>query len=293
MNRRKPTPAEVARDVAYLVVGSLFYALSLDCLMVPADLAAGGITGIAVVLRALTGAPVGAVNVAINVALLLWVARTSSRRYLVRTLAGLLVSSVLIDALAPVAPDLAGGDVLIASVMGGALSGVGLGLVFRSGGNTGGVDIVAQAIARRTGYGVGSITVVIDSLVVASSIPVFSVHNALYAFLCMFVSGRICDAVVDGPRTVRAAYIISEQHDRIAQEILTTLNRGCTEVSARGLYAGKPRPMLFCVLGRSEVSELKEIVAETDPDAIVFISEVHEAFGEGFRRMEEDKQLQP
>lgn len=289
MSRRAPTWRERLRDGAFLVVGSLLYALALDCLMVPTGLAAGGTTGVSVVVNALTGLPVGAVNMVINVALLLWVARTRSRRYLARTLAGLVVSSVLIDVLAPFAPDLAGGDVLIAALVGGAVSGAGLGLVYRSGGNTGGVDIVAQALSRRMGYGVGSVTIVLDSLVVASSIPVFSLRNALYAVLCMFVSGRVCDAVVDGPRTARAAYVISREHERIAEEILTTLDRGCTELSARGLYAKEDRPVLFCVLGRSEVSELKAIVAEADPDAIVFISEVHEAFGEGFRRIEDDE----
>ena len=278
---------ERARDVALLVAGSLLFAVGLDCFMVPAGLAAGGITGLATVTHAVFGWPVGLQTIAANIVLLALIAKSGDRRYLVRTLGGLIVSSVLTDLLAPYLPTPAEGDLLLAALMGGAVSGAGLGLVFRSGGNTGGVDIIAQHLARKTGFGVGSITIILDMLVIAISIPVFSLKNALYAVVCMFVSGVVTDAVVDGPRTVRAAYIVSLKHDEIAHEILNTLHRGCTEFSARGMWTGEERPVLMCVLGRSEVTRLKSIVSRVDPSAIVIISEVYEAFGEGFRRMEE------
>ena len=275
------------RDMALLVAGSLLFAIGLDSFMVPSGLAAGGITGLATVTHAVFGLPVGLQTIAANVVLLALVARGGNRRYLLRTIGGLVVSSVLTDVLAPWLPTPAGDDILLAAIMGGAISGAGLGLVFRSGGNTGGVDIIAQAISRRTGFGVGTITIVLDMIVIAISIPVFSLKNALYAVVCMFVSGVVTDAVVDGPRTVRAAYIVSNEHEAIAREILGELNRGCTEFSARGMWTGESRPVLMCVLGRAEVSHLKAIVSHIDPTAIVIISEVYEAFGEGFRRIEE------
>ena len=284
---RQETATELARDAALLVAGSLLFAVGLDCFMVPSGLAAGGITGLATVTHALFGLPVGLQTIAANIVLLALVARRGDRRYLFRTIAGLVVSSVLTDVLAPFMPAPAKGDLLLAALMGGAVSGAGLGLVFRSGGNTGGVDIIAQHLARRTGFGVGAITIVIDMLVIAISIPVFSLTNALYALVCMFVSGRVTDAVVDGPRTVRAAYVVSEKHDEIAHEILNGLHRGCTEFAARGLWTGEDRPVLMCVLSRAEVTRLKSIVSQIDPAAIVIISEVYEAFGEGFRHMEE------
>lgn len=276
-----------ARDAALLVAGSLLFAIGLDCFTVPSGLAAGGITGLATVTHALTGLPVGAQTIGVNILLLALIVRGGNKRYLIRTVAGIVVSSVLTDLLAPFMPAPAGDDLLLAALVGGATCGAGLGLVFRSGGNTGGVDIIAQAISRRTGFGVGAITMVMDAVVVLISIPVFSATNALYAVVCMFASGRVCDAVVDGPRTVRAAYIVSLEHERIADEILHSLHRGCTEFSARGMYSGDDRPVLLCVLSRAEVTHLKSIVSQIDPTAIVIISEVYEAFGEGFRRIEE------
>ena len=276
-----------ARDAALLIGGSLLFAIGLDCFTVPSGLAAGGITGLATVVHALTGLPVGALSVGANIVLFALVARGGDKRYLIRTIAGLLVSSLFIDLLAPFMPAPAGDDLLLAALVGGATCGAGLGLVYRSGGNTGGVDIIAQAISKRTGFGVGSITMVMDAIVVLISIPVFSVTNALYAVVCMFVSGTVCDAVIDGPHTVRAAYIISTKHDEIAPEIMQTLNRGCTEFAARGMWSGDDRPVLLCVLSRAEVTRLKSIVSRIDPSAIVIISEVYEAFGEGFKKMEE------
>ena len=276
-----------ARDALLLIGGSLLFAVGLDCFTVPSGLAAGGITGLATVVHALTKLPVGALTVGANIVLFAFVVRGGDRHYLIRTLAGLLTSSLFIDLLAPYMPTLAGDDLLLAALVGGVTCGTGLGLVYRSGGNTGGVDIIAQAISRRTGFGVGTITMIMDAIVVCISIPVFSVTNALYAVVCMFASGRVCDAVVDGPRTVRAAYIVSLEHEKIADEILHNLHRGCTEFAARGMYSGDDRPVLLCVLSRSEVTRLKTIVSHVDPTAIVIISEVYEAFGEGFKRIEE------
>lgn len=285
--RRMPL-GRVLRDAAYILVGSCIYAIGLDCFEVPNGLAAGGLTGIATISHALAGRyglylPVGAQTIAMNVLLLIIVElKTHDRSYIARSIAGILVSGIMTDALAPLVPNLGQGDLLLSAIWGGVVVGIGIGVVFLSGGNTGGTDIICQMIARKTGNPVGSVSIAVDGLIVAASIPVFSIRNALYATVAMFVAGRVIDIVVDGPHTARAAYIISEQHDEIANKILYELGRGCTELQGRGVWSGNARPVLFCVLGRSETVLLKSIVAQVDPEAIVIISEVHEAFGQGF-----------
>ncbi len=281
------------RDAALIVGGSLVFAIGVDCFEVPNGLAAGGVTGLATVFHAIAKAqgvnlPVGIQTIVMNVFLLLLVIRSGSRKYLVRTVGGILACGILTDAVAPFVPVLGEGDLLLCALWGGVITGAGLGLVFSSGGNTGGTDIIAQLIARKTSLSVGTACMLVDGIVIAFSATVFSVENALYAAVAMFISGKVIDAVVDGPRTARAAYIISAEHEAIAEQILHTLERGCTELQAQGAWSGEERPVLFCVLGRSETVRLKQIVSECDPDAIVFISEVHEAFGEGFRAIEED-----
>ncbi|HIY51770.1 MAG TPA: YitT family protein [Candidatus Olsenella avicola] len=280
-----------ARDALLIILGSLVFAVGVDSFEIPNGLAAGGVTGLATVFYAMADAagfylPVGLQTIVMNVALLSLVIRSGDRGYIVRTVAGIVACGILTDLLAPVVPVFSNErDLLLCALWGGVVTGLGLGLVFRTGGNTGGTDIVSQLLARKTGMPVGTAIIIVDGIIIAFSATVFSIEQALYAAVAMFICGKVIDMVVDGPRTQRAAYIISVEHEKIANEILYTLNRGCTELQARGVWSGNPRPVLFCVLGRSEAVRLKQIVAEVDPEAIVIISEVHEAFGEGFRQI--------
>ncbi len=275
------------RDLALIICGSAVFAVGVDCFEVPNGLAAGGVTGLATVFYALARTagivlPVGIQTIVMNIFLLMLVIKTGNRGYIVRTIIGIVACGLFTDVLAPFMPVLGNDDLLLCALWGGVITGVGLGLVFRTGGNTGGTDIIAQLVAKRVGLPIGTAVMVVDGLIIAASAPVFSVENALYAAVAMYISGKVIDAVIDGPRSERAAYIISEKHAEIANAIMYDLNRGCTELQARGVWSGNNRPVLFCVLGRNQVPLLKEVVAEADPEAIVFISEVHEAFGEGF-----------
>ena len=283
----------VAVEALLIVGGSIIFAVGVDCFEIPYGLAAGGVTGLAQVIsevaaRAGVTVPVGLQTIAMNALLMLLVVRTGNKGYMVRTVAGIIACGFFTDALVPFLPVVGSEeDLLLCALWGGVIVGVGLGLVFRAGGNTGGTDILAQILARRTSMPLGTAIIIVDGAVIALSATVFSVEQALYAAVAMFISGKVIDAVVDGPRTSRAAYMITERYRDVEREILIGLDRGCTELSARGAWSGRERPVLFCVLSRSETVHLKEIVAGIDPDAIVFISEVHEAFGEGFRRIEQ------
>ena len=281
----------VLHDALLIVVGSIIFAIGVDIFEVPYGLAAGGVTGLAMVFSAVAETfgvtlPVGLQTIVINALLMILVVKSGSRGYIARTVAGIIACGFFTDALVPFLPVVGGEqDLLLCALWGGVVTGLGLGLVFRTGGNTGGTDIVAQVVARKTALPVGTSVIIVDGIVIALSATVFSVEQALYAAVAMFICGKVIDAVVDGPRAARAAYIISEEHDAIAHEIMHTLDRGCTELEARGMWSGTERPVLFCVLSRSEAVWLKQIVAECDPKAIVVISEVHEVFGEGFRQI--------
>ena len=288
----RPISWKVAvRDALLIVAGSIVFAIGVDVFEVPYGLAAGGVTGLAMVFSAVAetfgvALPVGLQTIVINALLMVLVVRSGNRGYIARTVAGIVACGFFTDALVPFLPAVGGeGDLLLCALWGGVVTGLGLGLVFRTGGNTGGTDIVAQVVARRTSLPVGTSVIIVDGVVIALSATVFSVEQALYAAVAMFICGKVIDAVVDGPRAARAAYIISEKHNEIAHEILHTLDRGCTELEARGMWSGEERPVLFCVLSRSETVWLKQAVASCDPNAIVVISEVHEVFGEGFRQI--------
>ena len=291
---RKLDARSLVRELVLVVAGSALFAVGLNAFLEPNGLAPGGVTGIAIIIRAASLSlggpelPVGAQTLVMNGLLMLLAWRVGGPRYVARSLAGVVLSAVAIDALAPVLPTLGDGDLLLCALWGGVICGVGLGLVFKAGSNTGGTDIVCQILARRTSLPVGTWVIVTDLMIVAASAPIFSVENAMYATVAMFLMGWVLDRVVDGLGSERVAWIISSEHEKIARAVLDDLDRGCTEFTATGKWTGERRPVLFVILGRGDIAELKAIVAAADPDAIVVISEAHEAFGEGFRRLEGD-----
>ncbi len=259
---------------------------------IPNGLAAGGITGLATTIAAVSRSmgvilPVGMQTIVMNILLLIYAyASTRDLGYVSKSIMGIIASGLFMDLLAPIVPVPTQGQLLISALWGGVIAGVGLGIVFLSGGNTGGTDIICQAIAKRTGISLGVISIIIDCVVLAVSVPVFSLTNALYAGVAVVVAGYVMDMVLEGPLSARAAYVISREHEAIAREVMDELDRGCTELEARGMWSNEPRPVLMVVMGRGETHLLKEIVSRIDPEAIVIISEVHEAFGEGFGRID-------
>ena len=269
------------KDSFFIVLGCAIFAVGLDVFEVPNGIAAGGITGFATVIRAIA-LPFG-FDLPIGMA---FVAKSGNKKYLLKSVAGFLISSIFVDLFAPFLPALGANDLMLASLWGSIICGFGLGLVFRAGGNTGGTDIIAQAVSKRFSIPSGTSIIIVDILIIIAAIPVFSLENGLYSMLAIFITGKMIDFVIDGPRSERCVYIISSEHDAIAHEILYNLNRGCTELQARGLWSGANKPVLMCVLGRTELVQLKAVVSEIDPDALVFISEVHEAIGEGFKSFE-------
>ena len=274
---KKMNVRNLIRDAFLIVLGSALFAVGIDCFEAPYGIAAGGITGLATVFHAVAATagielPIGAQTIAMNIILILYVVRGGNRSY-----------SLFIDLLAPFLPVLGKHDLILSALWGGIICGVGLGLVFRAGANTGGTDIIAQAVAKKFLMPMGTSVIIVDMVIIIVAVPVFSLENALYSTLAMFITGKVLDYIVDGPRSERAAYIISKEHDTIAHEILYSLNRGCTELQARGVWSGNNKPVLLVVLNRAESIQLREIVADIDPEALVFVSEVHEAFGEGFK----------
>ena len=287
----------LARELLMAAAGCVLFGVGLNCFLEPNGLAPGGISGLAIVLRAVSLAgggpdlPVGLQTLVMNALLMVLAWKVGGPRYVVRSLAGIVLCAAAIDLTAPVLPELGEGDLLLCSLWGGVICGVGLGIVFRAGSNTGGTDIICQILAKHTSLPLGTWVLLVDLLIVALSIPVFSMTNALYATVAMFLMGFVIDQVIDGPRSERVAWIISREHELISQAVLLDLNRGCTEVKATGKWTGEDRPMLFVILGRGDIAPLKAIVATIDPDAIVVISEAHEAFGEGFRQLEGEREL--
>lgn len=279
------------RDYAFMTIGLFLTAWALDAFLIPNRIAAGGVSGLATVIHYLLqdayglNVPIGVQMLVANVILLAIAIRVRGIGYAAKTVYGIIGLSLFIDALAPLTPVFAAHDLLLAAIYGGLVSGVGIGLVFKAGGNSGGTDVVAQLLARRLPFGVGQLMLAVDAVVTLIAAFAFGPDLALYGAVAIFVATATVDLVLEGVSVEKAAWIISDHADVIGDAITHDLGRGATRVAASGVWTGQERGMLFVVLSRNELDGLKQVVAALDPRALVVISDVHETIGEGFKEM--------
>ena len=268
-------------DYLGITLGSFLIALALTAFLVPNRIAAGGVSGLATVIYYITSFPIGITMLIINIPLFLAGLKIMGISFGVRTIYGIVSLSIFTDLMQPHMTALTD-DLLLASIYGGVVGGIGLGIVFRSRGTTGGTDMIASLINYFTGITVGEGLLIADGVVVTLAGIFFSLEVALYAAVTIFITSQTIDVVQEGLNFKKGVLIISEKADQINKMVVDDLNRGITEFEAKGGYTGDRKQVLLCIISRSEVSELKKAVSKIDEDAFVIISNVHEVLGEGF-----------
>lgn len=268
-----------------MILGAAVYALSVDFFTAPNEIAPGGITGLATMLNHLLNTPIGAVALLFNIPLFIWGAIESGRRFIIRTVIVTALVSVLIDSFS-----LLGiayhGDLIIAAIFGGILSGAGLGLIFLRGGSTGGTDIVARNLNHRFPYlSIGSIVLMSDAIVVALSAVVYgSIENALYAVIAIFTSSKLIDAVVFGLSrdNGKLLIIITSLPDEVADVLTGRVNKGVTLLSAKGGYSHTEKGVILCAVRPHDAFRVNSAVMETDPSAFIITTTATAISGLGF-----------
>jgi uncharacterized membrane-anchored protein YitT (DUF2179 family) len=279
---------EVIRDTFLILLGALILSVGMVLFLIPGKLAAGGVAGLSQIINRYTGWPIGVLIILFNLPLFALGWRfLGGRRFLIRTFLAVIVFAALIDVLGSYLPNNLTGDSFLNALFGGITTGAGLGLVFRAKGTTGGTDILARLLGKWRGIPLSESYLITDSAVVLASVVAFGWTLALYAVVALYVSGLAAEITSEGPRVVRAATIITEAPDVIAERILHDLGRGVTMWPGRGMYSGKERKVLYCAISRAEVNPLKEIIFRADPCAFVVIGQAHEALGEGFKPLSE------
>ncbi|MGI6685709.1 MAG: YitT family protein [Bacillota bacterium] len=269
-----------------ITIGCFITAIGLVAFLIPNKIAAGGVSGLATVLYYLFKFPVGITMFVINIPLLLFCIKELGMKFGVKSLYGTFVLSFFVDFLAFLIKEPWTNDALLAAVYGGVLCGLGLGVVFRFKGTTGGTDLAAALIHKFARISLGYSLMSIDAMVIILAGIVFDVEQALYALVAVFVTSKMIDVVQEGVSYAKAAIIISEEYEKIGDELLARMERGVTFFQSKGAYTKKDRYVLLCVVVQSEVSTLKDIVYSIDPQAFVIFSNVHEVLGEGFKEGE-------
>ncbi len=271
-----------------ILLGAIVYAIAIDMFIEPNHIAPGGFIGIAIIANHyIPIVKIGTMIIIMNIPFLIIGVRRIGWHFLYGTVIGTVLSSILIDVFAPYVPPLHT-DMILASIYGGFLMGIGIGIVFRFFGSTGGTDLLAQLIYDYTGMPFSQSMMIIDVIIiVAAGIVFHNIDISLYSIITELVGNKTIDIVQSGFTFSKAVYIISEKSEPIKEAILTEIGRGVTEIDAKGGYTGIDKKMLLVVVPHMQISRIKKVVRDVDPNSFIIIGELAEVIGSGFKSMKE------
>lgn len=271
-------------DILYFTVGSFVYSFAITCVMAPAHISPGGITGVATVLNYLFSLPVGITALVLNIPLLILGFLKFGVAFIARTAAATVISSLFLDLTAAFIPKIMLEGIL-AAVFGGLLLGLGLGIVLLRGATTGGTDIAAKLInARFPHISVGRCVLLSDMLVVALTAVVYgNIQSALYSVVALYASSRVMDGLLYGADSGKMIFAVSLNTEKIAKDIMSELGRGVTVLPAKGAYTGKETGMIVCAVRRHEAGAVHRLIRTADEKAFIMVCEAGEILGEGFK----------
>lgn len=276
-------------DIIKTILGCVVFALGFDLFLEPNELNVGGISGLAMVLVfILKFGTIGLLTSILNLPLFWMAGKHLGKNFVIKSLFGMLLSAVLIDIFSRL-PD-PSTDPLLASLYGGVLCGAGSGLVYTTGGTTGGADIIVRLIKQKwKNIPIGIIDTCFDLIIAVLTGLVFrDINSALYSGIAIVISGQIIDAVVYRFDYSRVALIISKKHDAVADVIGKKLGRGVTYLLGEGYYTHREMKVVLTAVKRQQLAELKQLIVDTDPDAFIIVQEAHQVLGDGFSHYSQD-----
>ncbi len=271
------------KDYFVIILGGIVQALAMRFFLVPAHLVSGGISGIAQLVDYFIDFPIGTMILLGNIPLFILGFRyLGALRFALRTTVAVITFSLFTNLFGQYIPDTFTNDLILQSLYGGVLYGVGCGLVYRGKGTSGGSDILCRILNHYTGISISQGYLLTDSIVVLAGGFIFGWDVALYGVAVIYISGIAAETIAEGSNRFRTAFIITKCPDIVSGYILQNMERGVTILPAIGGYTNKERPMLFCTLTASEIPKLKAVVSEADPNAFMVVGQANEALGEGF-----------
>lgn len=272
-------------DLLMIALGCAIYGISLDMISVPNKLADGGLSGISLILRHFWGINMGLSTLILNIPLILLGYRFMGKRLLAYTIWGTVSLSFFLWfwRSVPIIKQLdLEHDLFLSAISAGVLSGIGLGLVFRYNGTSGGTDIIARICQIKFGISSGKMLLFCDAVVLFASLSYLDIKHMMYTLLASFILSRAMDTVQQGAYSARGLLIISDKYEQIGQMIDLKLERGFTYFKALGGYKQDEKRVIYVVVAPREIPAIKQLIKQEDPNAFVSILEVHEALGEGF-----------
>jgi len=271
--------------IVYLIVGGIIYALGFALFLIPHHIVPGGITGISMILNILFNTPVGIVSIILNIPVFIIGMKVLGISFGFLSAIEIIFTNLLIDFLTlsikiPSPTD----NEILGAIYGGCLLGLGIGLILRGGGSTGGTDIIGRVFNRFTNISVGMWIMIVDSVVItAAGVATNSFELVLLGYLSLFLFSKVVDLVLEGMDYARAVFIISEKSEKITEEVYKKMRRGVTVIDGYSPYTKEKRPVIMCVITKKETIDFKSLINKIDKDAFVILTDIFEVLGRGFR----------
>ncbi|MCM3769251.1 YitT family protein [Priestia aryabhattai] len=272
----------IVKRMLFILVGALLMAVGLEFFLVPNEVVDGGIVGISIILSHLTDVQIGFYIFVLNLPFFFIGYKQIGKTFALSTLLGVIILSIATFIFHDL-PVLTG-DPLLATVFGGIVLGVGVGIVIRYGGSLDGTEILAILFNKRTPFSVGETIMFFNLFILGSAGFVFGWDRAMYSLMAYFIAFKTIDIVIQGLDESKSAWIISEQYEQIGEAILARLGRGVTYLNGEGAYTGDDKKVIFCVITRLEEAKLKAIIDEIDPSAFFAVAAIAEVRGGRFKK---------
>ncbi|MBN8252434.1 YitT family protein [Priestia flexa] len=282
------------KNIFFILLGSAIFGFGLVNFNMQNNLAEGGFTGITLLLYFLFNIDPSYSNLVLNIPLFFVGWKLLGRTSFYYTILGVISLSVFLWIFQRFPVDMPlKDDMTLAALFAGVFIGVGLGIIFRYGGTTGGVDIIARLVQKYIGWNMGKTMFLFDFLVIITSLIYYLTYTeAMYTLVAVFVAARVIDFIQDGAYAAKGATIISARNEEISAKIMQEMDRGVTILKGQGSYSKQETNVLYCVVSKNEVFRLKQVITSVDPYAFVAVSDVHDVLGEGFTLDENKKPLE-
>jgi uncharacterized membrane-anchored protein YitT (DUF2179 family) len=268
---------KAVKKYLFFELGAFLAAVGLEEFLVPNKIIDGGITGISIIASYLSKFPLGLFIFLLNIPFLIFGYKQIGKTFVISTLFSVTSLSLWVTFWHPM-PAITN-DMLLATVFGGIILGIGVGIIIRYGGSLDGTEIIAIFLNKRTGFSVGEIIMFFNLFILASAGLVLGWDKAMYSLIAYFIAYKMIDITIDGLDETKAVFIVSEQGMEIAEVITARLGRGVTFLEAKGGFSGTPKNAIYSVVTRLEIVKLKAIINDIDPEAFVTISDVSDVMG--------------
>lgn len=277
---------KIVRPNAIITFGLMVNALGWIAFLMPADIVGGGISGVSALIYFATGFPMGIAYLIINAVLILIAIRVLGANFGIKTIVSVIILSVLFGFFQGAVKQPIVKDDFMATVIGGILAGVGVGIVFTQGSSTGGTDIIAMLVTRYRNISPGRVIFLCDVVIIGSSYIVFhSLEKMVYGYVVMAITAYAIDIVLSGSKQSYQLFIFSRHHEEIARRIANDIRRGVTIIDGKGWYSGEPVLVLLVLVRKHEINDLFRLIKQVDPKAFMSVAEVMGVYGEGFDRI--------